>query len=58
MRRQMITHAELMSQLRQQGIDDPALVRLASLEGDGSISVIRRDGGDPDGKPEDRRVVA
>jgi uncharacterized membrane protein YcaP (DUF421 family) len=57
MRREMITHAELMSQLRQQGIDDPALVRLASLEGDGSISVIRHDDEEPNGKPEDRRAM-
>lgn len=57
MRREMITHAELMSQLRQQGIDDPVLVRLASLEGDGSISVIRKDDEEPNGKPEDRRAV-
>ena len=55
MRREMITHAELMSQLRLQGIDDPALVRLASLEGDGSISVIRRDGEETAPGPEDRR---
>jgi len=40
LRSNMITHAELMSQLRQQGIDDPAKVREASLEGDGRISVI------------------
>lgn len=58
MRREMITHAELMSQLRQQGIDDPALVRLASLEGDGSISVIRDDESDLGGKPEKRQDVA
>ncbi|GJD63886.1 DUF421 domain-containing protein [Methylobacterium frigidaeris] len=58
MRREMITHAELMSQLRQQGIDDPSLVRLASLEGDGSISVIRRDDEDTGPKPENRRDLA
>src|SRR3954468_22328544 len=35
MQREMITTEELMSQLRQQGIDDPAVVRCAYLEGDG-----------------------
>lgn len=43
MRREMVTHAELMSQLRQQGVEDPAQVKVASIEGDGSISIIRRD---------------
>ena len=58
MRRQMITHSELMSQLRQQGIDNPGLVRLASLEGDGSISVIRRDDGETGCRSEDHRDLA
>jgi uncharacterized membrane protein YcaP (DUF421 family) len=31
-----------MSQLRQQGIDDPAEVKTACLEGDGEISVVKR----------------
>ncbi len=57
MRREMITHSELMTQLRLQGIDDPALVRLASLEGDGSISVIRRDGEETGAEPQDRRTL-
>ena len=35
MQREMITTEELMSQLRQQGIDDPRVVRCAYLEGDG-----------------------
>lgn len=55
MRREMITHSELMTQLRLQGIDDPALVRLASLESDGSISVIRCDGKETAPGQEDRR---
>jgi uncharacterized membrane protein YcaP (DUF421 family) len=33
-------------------------VRLASLEGDGSISVIRRDDADTGPKPDDRREPA
>jgi uncharacterized membrane protein YcaP (DUF421 family) len=41
MQREMITTEELMSQLRQQGIDDPAGVRRAYLEGDGEMSVLK-----------------
>ena len=41
MQREMITTEELMSQLRQQGIDDPAVVRCAYLEGDGELSVLK-----------------
>ncbi|GEP07707.1 DUF421 domain-containing protein [Methylobacterium oxalidis] len=53
LRSNMITHAELMSQLRQQGIDDPADVREASLEGDGRISVIAAEEAAPR-SPDDR----
>ncbi len=40
---EMITDEELLSQLRQQGVESPDEVRRAYLEGDGRISVIRRD---------------
>jgi uncharacterized membrane protein YcaP (DUF421 family) len=40
MRQEMITEEELMSQLRQQGVDELALVKKAYMEGDGRISVI------------------
>jgi uncharacterized membrane protein YcaP (DUF421 family) len=43
MRQEMVTTEELLSQLRQQGIDDPAEVKMACLEGDGEISVVKRD---------------
>ncbi|WP_311275973.1 YetF domain-containing protein [Methylobacterium sp. WCS2018Hpa-22] len=43
MRQAMITHAELMSQLRHQGIDDPACIKEASIEADGRISIIPAD---------------
>lgn len=56
MRRSMITHAELMSQLRQQGIDDPACVKEASIEGDGRISIIPADETTP--KPQEDKVKA
>ncbi len=40
MRREMVTEEELMSQLREQGVDDIAKVKESYLEGDGNISVI------------------
>jgi len=43
MESEMITTEELLSQLRQQGVSDPSEVERAFLEGDGRISVIRRD---------------
>jgi uncharacterized membrane protein YcaP (DUF421 family) len=43
MRRELITVEELMSQLREQGIDALNKVKSARLEGDGQISVITRD---------------
>lgn len=43
MRREFITHEELMSQLRLQGIDDVTQVRAAYLEADGRISVLDHD---------------
>lgn len=43
MRVESITEEELMSQLRQAGVDDVAKVKIAQMEGDGRISVIKRD---------------
>jgi uncharacterized membrane protein YcaP (DUF421 family) len=43
MRREMITEDELLSQLREAGVDSPKKVKLAQLEGDGQMSVIRKD---------------
>lgn len=43
MRQEMITREELMSQLRQQGVADPAEVKEAFIEGDGRVSVIKWD---------------
>lgn len=40
MRKEFITREELMSQLRQQGVENIADVKSARIEGDGSISVI------------------
>lgn len=46
MRREMVTRDELLAQLREQGVKDVSEVQQACLEGDGHISVIRRDGQD------------
>lgn len=43
MRQELITKEELMSQLREQGIDDVARVKCAHIEGDGHLSVVSTD---------------
>lgn len=57
MRQEMITEDELMSHLREQGVDRVADVRRCFIEGDGRISVIKAEGGGPDsqGSPGDGR---
>lgn len=40
MRHELISETDLMTQLRQQGIEDIAQVKRACLEGDGKISVV------------------
>lgn len=47
MRREFITVEELMSQLREHGLDSLEQVKTATMENDGQISVIRRDGASP-----------
>jgi uncharacterized membrane protein YcaP (DUF421 family) len=51
MRREFITLEELREKLREQGIERLADVKAAYLEGDGQISVIRNDGGEPEARP-------
>jgi uncharacterized membrane protein YcaP (DUF421 family) len=55
MRKEYVTEEELMSHLRQQGVDAIEKVRTACLEPDGTISVVRLDDGETGGPPE-RRV--
>lgn len=43
MRQEMISTEELLEQLREQGVADPAEVKQCCLEGDGHISIIRQD---------------
>jgi uncharacterized membrane protein YcaP (DUF421 family) len=40
---ELLTRDDLMSQLRQKGVDDPARVACCFLEGDGHISVVTLD---------------
>lgn len=47
MRRELITVDELMSQLRQHGVESLQQVKAATMEDDGQISVLRHDGGAP-----------
>jgi uncharacterized membrane protein YcaP (DUF421 family) len=47
MRKEFITEEELMSQLRQQGCEELSTVKKAYIEGDGHISVIRAEPGQP-----------
>ncbi len=49
LRRELITESELMSQLRQQGVNDLTEVKKAYIELDGSISVIEHDSTSPRG---------
>ena len=44
MQREMITKEELMSQLREEGVESIKSVKLALLEGDGKLSVIKAKG--------------
>lgn len=41
MRREFLTEAELMSHLREQGVDDVSKVKAAYVEGEGKIAVVR-----------------
>lgn len=42
LRKEMITEEELKSQLREQNVEDLAEIKLATLEGDGRLSVLKR----------------
>jgi uncharacterized membrane protein YcaP (DUF421 family) len=43
MRKELITREELISQMREQGVDDLAKVKKAYIESDGKISIIGYD---------------
>lgn len=50
LRRELISVDELMSQLREQGVEDVSEVKRAYMEGDGHISVIKKEGGEGGGE--------
>ena len=56
MREELITEEELLSQLRLQGVDNLADVQAAFIEGDGRVSVVKRDES-RSGSPDSRRVT-
>ena len=43
MRRELITEAELLGKLREQGVEDLSKVKLANIESDGQISLIQNE---------------
>jgi uncharacterized membrane protein YcaP (DUF421 family) len=51
MRRELITMEELNSKLREQGIENLDEIKIAHLEEDGEISVLRQDGHEPEQIP-------
>ena len=48
MRQELITASELESKLREHGVENLAEIRVAYLEDDGEISVLRHDGKEPE----------
>ena len=46
LRKELITPEELLSQLREQGLESLSEVREAHIEGDGQISFVKREGGE------------
>jgi uncharacterized membrane protein YcaP (DUF421 family) len=52
LRSQLITRQDLLEQLREQGVESPGSVKKCFLESDGRMSVIRKDDGEPPGRPE------
>ena len=57
LRREFVTIPELMASLREHGIEKLADVKMARMEPDGVISVIRRDGGDAQAQPARRAAL-
>ena len=47
---ELVSRSELETQLRLQGVEDPAEVKAAYLEGTGELSVIKADKGDDSGQ--------
>ena len=56
LQREMITREELMGQLREQGVESPDEVKTCYLEGDGHISLIKKDKQSDENKRQDNSV--
>ena len=56
MRREFITEEELRSQVRQQGVLDLEDVKMACLEANGEISVVKKEAGEAEGKKRKKPV--
>jgi uncharacterized membrane protein YcaP (DUF421 family) len=56
LRRELITEEELMSQIRQQGIDDISRIKEAVMEGDGRVSVVTEEPEPARGSPDRKRA--
>ena len=57
LRREMITEEELMAELRQQGVETVGEVEKSYLEGDGHVSVIKKDSKGDEGKKEKKTIA-
>jgi uncharacterized membrane protein YcaP (DUF421 family) len=57
MKKELVTEEELMSQVRQQGVDDISEVKQAFMEGDGHVSVITRKPGEARRKPSQQEAL-
>ncbi|MGI9091184.1 MAG: DUF421 domain-containing protein [Gemmatimonadaceae bacterium] len=57
MNKEMITYDELMSQLRQQGIENYREVKQCRLESDGHFSVIRKNDGEQKSKVKEQNAA-
>jgi len=55
LRKEMISLDELMSQLREQGVESLSEVRRCYLEGDGQVSVIKQESGGGGGGPKKKQ---
>jgi len=53
MRNELITEAELLGKLREEGVEDVSKVKLVNIESDGQISVIQYE--EKPHKPPERR---
>jgi uncharacterized membrane protein YcaP (DUF421 family) len=58
LRHELMTEEELMSLLREQGVDDLAEVKLCCLEGDGHVSVVKKESGKDEGSAKAKRTKA